>query len=373
MTGATGFVGAHLVAEVLRREAGPVTALVGHDPATTTDRLARALAVLGDAVPREHVARHVHSVRVRLDAPGLGLPRAVFRNLAGRARQIWHCAALTQAFGPREQLRRVNVTGTARVLELADESGPDTAVHHLSTAFVAGGRRQGTVHEDDFSDAAGFLTPYEESKFEAERLVRDWAGRSGRHAAVFRPGLLVTDRPSPPGVPRHWQSVLAGRVEVVARQPEQLLQAAGRSGPLCDSPVTVHVPGRQDARVNLVQAPWAARAMIEAAEHHRESALRTFHVTHPHDYDVGALIHLALENAPWLDIRPDPGLDPDDTGPLARMVGSIAAHLTPHWQTIRSYDRANLRAATPHLEEPEPVTADYLRAGMSRAPAEVCP
>jgi hypothetical protein len=94
------------------------------------------------------------------------------------------------------------------------------------------------------------------------------------------------------------------------------------------------------------------------------------HVTHPEEYAVTALIRLALEGTPWLDIRLDPALGDRPADPLARVLGCLVSHLTPHWRTTRRYDRTRLTAATPRLPPPGPVTADYLRAGMRRVRPE---
>ncbi len=61
---------------------------------------------------------------------------------------------------------------------------------HVSTAYVAGGRK-GTVSEDDLTDAFGFGSPYEQTKYEAECLVRDAA--SELPVTVVRPSMIVGD------------------------------------------------------------------------------------------------------------------------------------------------------------------------------------
>ncbi|MFI0242343.1 SDR family oxidoreductase [Streptomyces sp. NPDC016845] len=366
MTGATGFVGAHLMAELLRAGDESVTLLVAHDPATTVDRLTAAVAGTGAQVPREEIAARVRPVLVRLQAPALGLEPAMFRAIAEEADQIWHCAAYTDAFGDRGRLDEVNVTGTTRVLELAAHARPRTAVCHMSTAFVAGGRRGGVVREDELSGAAEFMTPYEESKYRAERLVHDWSSRHGRAVTVFRPSLLVTDRPWQEGTAAHWQAVLAKRVEMLTRLGPQIMRSVGFTRP--DSTAfTLVLPGEPGARANVLQAAWAARAMwIAAACPHPAQAVRTLHVTHPDEISVQELAQAAVCDVDWLDVRI--GTEAGDGEAMApdEFLATFLAYLAPHLHTTRCYDGSGLRQAIGPLAPPAPVTADYLRRGMGR-------
>ncbi|MGK5640430.1 SDR family oxidoreductase, partial [Streptomyces sp. URMC 126] len=352
MTGATGFLGAHMTARLLLDGDEPITVLVGHDPATTVDRLATAVSSTGETVPREHVAARVKPLLIRLDAPNLGLAPPVWREITNEAKQIWHCAAFTDAFGDRVRLHTANVVGTHRVLALAEAARGHVPFFHLSTAYVAGGRRHGTVFEDELTEEAGFLTPYEESKYRAERVVRDWAARHGRPVTIFRPSLLVTDRPWQAGAPRHWQAVLAEHACLVGRLGHRALKALGFGGHGGGSPAYL-LPGHPDARANLVQAPWAARAMLSAASGPRpEGAPRTLHVTNPREFPVQDLVRAALGDHTPFKIRL--GAEPTD-GEVAlptQLVGLFARHLAPHLNTTRSYDTTHLRNAVGCLPPP---------------------
>ena len=123
----------------------------------------------------------------------LGMPDAEYAGLLKRITHVVHAAAEVRIDAPEERLRLVNVEGTANVLELALAAHRDHGLArftHVSTAYVAG-RRTGEVPEPDLSDAAGFASGYERSKFEGERLVRQ-AGRE-LPVTVLRPGMIVGD------------------------------------------------------------------------------------------------------------------------------------------------------------------------------------
>jgi nucleoside-diphosphate-sugar epimerase len=65
----------------------------------------------------------------------------------------------------------VNVAGTENLLRLAENCRRLKAICHLSTVYVAG-RQTGTIHENDWEHGRGFVNAYEQSKYEAEQLVR---------------------------------------------------------------------------------------------------------------------------------------------------------------------------------------------------------
>ncbi|MFI6769305.1 SDR family oxidoreductase [Streptomyces sp. NPDC050355] len=390
VTGATGFLGAHLLAGLLRRDDRPVSALVRDDPGTARERLLRAVRSTGARWDAADFHRRVTPVRIELAAPRLGLSAEDHRALARRTQELWHCAADTSPTGPTTALHRANVAGTEHVLQLLDAGARSTRLFHVSTAFVAGERREGTVFEDTLEEGRfGFATSYEESKFRAEALVRGWAQDRGRPVVVMRPGVLVTDRPVEPGEPRHWLAVQAARAGVLGRQdPSHVLRAAGLSPDDIRLPYTARMPGRPDAVVNLLQVDWAAAAMLRCADARLPEQPRpasgpngqgdqgglvaTYHLTHPHDYPVQELLRIALEPCDWLDFALDPDLAPEDVRPLERFLMRLAAGLTPYWWARRRYDRTRLDAATPGLEPPAELSAQYVRSGMAASAPLSC-
>ncbi|HEX3648777.1 MAG TPA: SDR family oxidoreductase, partial [Pseudonocardiaceae bacterium] len=84
--------------------------------------------------------------------------------------------------------RAVNVEGTRRVLEIADQRAPEW-LHHVSSIAVAGDHA-GPFTERDFDLGQRLPSPYHATKFEAEQLVRQ---RSPVPWRVYRPAVVVGD------------------------------------------------------------------------------------------------------------------------------------------------------------------------------------
>ncbi|HEX6355423.1 amino acid adenylation domain-containing protein [Actinophytocola sp.] len=187
LTGATGFLGAHLLRELLDRTDARIHALVrGRDVALAQRRLA-------DAQRRYGIHRPLPEHRVRpvlgdLTKPRLGMGEAEWEQEAADADVIHHCGAEVNFLYPYEKLRTANVFGTQEVLRLAARRA--VPVHHVSTMSVVHGMGVAGVRlvtEDTPLDNVELLgMGYWESKWVAEEMVRA-AAAAGLPAVIHRP------------------------------------------------------------------------------------------------------------------------------------------------------------------------------------------
>ena len=179
LTGATGFVGMEVMARYLERSDREVLLLVrARDDDEAAARLRKTLGSLyGD---EDAYADRVTAVAADIEREALGLPPERRREMAERVSDIVHAAASVSFSLPLDDLRRINVAGTERLLEFArqaQESGGLDRFCYVSTAYVAG-THEGEFREDQLDVGQDFRNAYERSKFEAERLVRDHADRA---------------------------------------------------------------------------------------------------------------------------------------------------------------------------------------------------
>ncbi|KGN43098.1 acyl-CoA-reductase [Knoellia aerolata DSM 18566] len=186
MTGFPGFLGSALLARLLARRPGTDAVCVVQEK-----HLGEARARLSEIEATEaHVAGRVRLVVGDLTLPGLGLT-ASDRGSLEDVTEVWHLAAVYDLTVGEEVARRVNVDGTARVLELCADLEHLTRLHHVSTCYVSG-RHDGEFREDDLDVGQSFRNHYESTKFEAELLVRR-AMAGGLPATIYRPGIVVGD------------------------------------------------------------------------------------------------------------------------------------------------------------------------------------
>jgi fatty acid CoA ligase FadD9 len=208
LTGATGFLGVHLIPELAASlSAGQrLFALVrADDHRAAKQRLENALhdaeleAV--DIAAGPSADGRVVALAGSLDVDAFGLDEGVYDQVAHDVGLIHHVGAVVTAGGAYEDLRDVNVGGTRRVLELA-MSGRRKAVHFVSSLNVAlllaaSGVRQ--VLEDTplpetlTEDLVSRSLPYAVSKWVGERMLHNLVAvtEGAIQVSISRPALIT--------------------------------------------------------------------------------------------------------------------------------------------------------------------------------------
>ncbi|OLF14425.1 hypothetical protein BLA60_04710 [Actinophytocola xinjiangensis] len=190
VTGATGFLGRVLVAELLAHRDLTVHCLVLAEDDTSGQRsVEEALRAAG--LWREEWRRRIVAVAGDLSRPRFGLDPRRFADLADEVDTVYHAGALVHLLYPYDVLRGPNVDGTVEALRLACTGRPKT-FHHVSTLEVfpddVPHREDVTPGEDCRAHGA-----YAQSKWVAERLVAQAADR-GLPVCVLRPGNVAGHR-----------------------------------------------------------------------------------------------------------------------------------------------------------------------------------
>ena len=194
LTGATGYLGAHLLHSLLRTTSAHVLCLVR--PAAgrgAAERLADTVRYYFPEDGEALLEGRVTALAGDLERERLGLEAATWERLAGSLDAVVHCGAEVRYFGDVAHFRQANVESTQRLLALARQGG-GTRFHHISTLGLVG--HGGQVPADgrftermlDWGQDLGNL--YTESKFLAETLVAD-AAREGLPVTVYRLGNIL--------------------------------------------------------------------------------------------------------------------------------------------------------------------------------------
>jgi thioester reductase-like protein len=224
--------------------------------------------------------RRLEAIAGDVEEPRLGLSDDRRETLAREVDLIIHSAASVSFTLGLDESRQINVEGTRNMLGFADQCQGLERFTYVSTAYVAG-THPGVFREDQLQEGQEFRNAYEQSKFEAERLVQSHSRRLP--IQVLRPSIVVGERPS------GWTSsfnVLYPPLKAFARG----------SFPA--------VPAKPAAPVDVVPVDYVADAAYELSVHGPEG---TFHlVAGRKATTVGRLIELASRH---FDRRP-PGTFP---------------------------------------------------------------
>jgi len=195
ITGATGFLGSNLMMRILKNESQ--TNLVLLIRARSDDEAKNRInMILKKMITKENFERLLSRVEIlkgNIIDEKLGLSNSTYERISRETTHIIHYAASVKLNMNLEDARNVNCNGTKNIISFAkcaNKFGVLERLGHISTAYVAG-NRTGTIYEDEFAEEQKFANTYEQTKFEAEQLVREYI--SELPITIFRPSIIVGD------------------------------------------------------------------------------------------------------------------------------------------------------------------------------------
>jgi len=185
---------------------------------------------------------------------------------------IVHSAALAELQIPINIIRRINVEGTRHILDFAlrcKENGRLNKVFHISTMYIVG-KKVCKVDESNLDVGQAFHNSYEQSKYEAELLTKEYS-KKGLNISIFRPSMIMGDSKT-------------GRTNSF-RLFYQPLHYFSRELFSC-------YPGNFDCSQNLINIDTVASAMSFLLERQENC---TYHIISPHSTTIKLLIESAAE------------------------------------------------------------------------------
>ncbi len=196
LTGSTGYIGAHVAANLLRDHGVALNVLVrSRDAADAESRLWQALQLHMD-FPQfyEFLQTRVRVFRGDLTAPAFGLERDEYDRLVHTTDSVIHCAASLNRKSEKSCLN-VNLRGTLEVLTLSRHAEHYHGLRRfseVSTVAVAGKRQHEVVTEDRAIDwERSDYDPYARTKKFCEHMTRVLLPETPK--TIFRPSIVLGD------------------------------------------------------------------------------------------------------------------------------------------------------------------------------------
>ncbi|MEZ6096411.1 MAG: SDR family oxidoreductase [Pirellulaceae bacterium] len=271
LTGATGLLGQYLLNDLLT--AGWRVAVV-----VRSSRRLNALERVEAIIQRWESERgELMSRPVVLEGDvsknQLGLNAEDIRWCEDNVTSVIHNAAVVQfeAHDRTQEPWTTNCNGTQFAIDFAKEIGVED-FHYVSTAYVSG-RREGVILEGEFDCGQAFRNAYEESKFQAEQLVRQQVPG----ATIYRPSIIAGD--SQTGFTASYHGLMWYLRFLDVLVPQQPKDASGRFHTAINLPVQGSEPH------NIVTVDFVSTA-IASLFARRDARGKTFHLAteHPTTY-----------------------------------------------------------------------------------------
>ncbi|WP_416673991.1 non-ribosomal peptide synthetase family protein [Egbenema bharatensis] len=266
LTGATGFLGAFLLHELLQTQATIYCLVRCAHPQEGLTKLQQILE--NYQIRHADLNSRVVVIPGNLEQPQLGLSNQQFDELAGTIDRIYHSGATVDFIKPYSLLKAANVSGTEEILKLACRKRL-IPVHHISTIGIFGAIGYFTgkkvVHEEiDIDVSLPFLPVddgYAQSKWVAEKRV-NLARSRGVPVSIYRPGFIVGHRQTGAHNPKDYISrIMKGCIQM------------GCS------------PDFGTCKEQMISVDYASQAIVHLASQ-PEQLGKTFHITPPPGQDL---------------------------------------------------------------------------------------
>lgn len=338
LTGATGLIGRYLLHRL--QSAGiPVAVLVrGSKTQTALERL-EAIMQHWETQERRSLPRPV-VVEGDVTRDDLGLSSADRKWVSHHCEAVVHNAA-SMTFQPDKhgEPHRTNVGGMRQVLDCCRRLGI-RRFHHVSTAYVCG-LREGRVREDELDVGQTMGNVYEESKIEAEKMLRDadWL----QCVTVFRPASVVGDSQSGYTssyhgfyLPLHLAYSFGGAVPL-EEMNERFIRCLGLSG---------------EERKNFVPVDWVSAGIAHVVAH-PEYHGRTYHLAAPAGVSIRLLQSVVQEALRRFCKRPAAAVSSKELDVYEQLFRDQLLIYRSHWRDDPLFDLTNTRQALADLPCPE--------------------
>jgi NAD(P)-dependent dehydrogenase (short-subunit alcohol dehydrogenase family) len=271
VTGATGFIGRFTLERLLQRK-GTIHLLVRPQSVNRMERILRRL----DADP-DRVAIIEGDITKEL----CGLDEEQIGALYG-VKNFIHLGAVYDIRADAKTNHEFNVRGTRNAVALANKVEA-AKFHHISSIAVAG-RYNGVFTEDMFDEGQDLKFPYDKTKYEAERIVREECDGVWR---VYRPSIVVG-------------SAKTGEMDKI----DGPYMVFGHLKRLAMLPSWIPLPGVTGGTINMVPVDFVADA-IDLLVHRKEGDYEAFHLVDPYPPTLGQALSVfaAAANAPRFSLR----------------------------------------------------------------------
>lgn len=352
ITGACGMLGRELVPLFIKNTECNLIILI-HEKGKGLDKNRILKNIF--KIPLKHTSlERIQILAGDITSSNLGISDKHLNALYKEITAIMHTAASTRFDLPLAEARKINVLGTKNVLDFALKCTNVGKLGFISTVYISG-KRTGKLNEDAWEHTEGFVNSYEQTKYEAEQLMKKYKNKLP--ISTYRLSTIIGDSKS--GVVNHFTA------------PHQALRIMYLG-------LAAMIPGTQNYIVDLIPSDYTALIIFNLFNSHFKQN-QIFHITAGKNksYSLEKLIDTSYELLAKFDPAwkkkeyPKPSIVSSETFDLfiesveqsgdifISGVLNVLKHFAHQLNYYKEFDNQNLLRSLPDYQENLPDIETY--------------
>jgi nucleoside-diphosphate-sugar epimerase len=360
ISGATGFIGSHLLARLLKDGCRVVAMSRGKKGLSARQRLLEAIHAV-DASIEVNEENLIH-IGGSMDGQASQWIEQVREKVANDLDEVWHLAAIFKIKKQtQEEVQAININGVRSILEFVVKINrlKPPRYFHVSTAYSQGRSSQLIPESIVPEENNEFRSLYDWSKNAGERLVQEYQKTCRLDATIFRPSIVVSSLGSKVVNDAAYYAVLETFYSVAKR-------AEVTMGENFDGNVEVRFWCEPEAKLNIVPIDFVVEAMclIARRNHLETETLKIFNIVNEDPPDIGFIRDIMCESlkVTGIDTVHKSCFDKEPMTSLERLVERKIVFQAPYAREKTLFSVDNFRSMISKEELPAPnVDADFLR------------
>ena len=356
LTGATGFLGSHLMATLLSKGYNIIVFGRSAKNESLEERISRLLEWFG----MESCLNQVTCIDTDLSEHNLGIPMGEYSKLCSVVDSVIHCASDTSfSESKREKVMAANINNLKGILEFSKNAHVNF-FHYISTAYVSG--TGVTYCKETLSSVKTFTNVYEESKAEAEKIISRFCEKNSICLSIIRPSIVYGDSQS-------GRSLKFNALYFPVRSAQTIRDIylndimnnggfkAAKNGIFIDKedylflPLKIYLP--HEGNINIIPVDYFVNTTIKIIENCSSNGI--YHLTNPFHTTMKVITKYYEQLMKVNGVEIIYGPMPDDLirNPAEELFDRFIEPYRPYLSDNRVFDRTNTILATDNLNPPE--------------------
>lgn len=369
LTGATGFLGSHLLVALISKGYNVVVLGRSLKEESLSDRINRLLKWFGcyDLTSR------VICIEADLSKELLGIEKEKYYDLCSDVDTVIHCASDTSfSESRRDKVLAANIDNLKAILQFSADANVKL-FHYISTAYVAGAEEK--YCREILSAAKKFTNVYEESKAGAEYIISQFCQKNSINLSIIRPSIVYGDS-------KTGRSLKFNALYFPVRSAQTIRdiylndiknnagKKASKSGIYLDEEGYLFVPLRiylpDEGYINIIPVDYFTEAAMRIIENCPQGGIFNLTNNSPTTMNIVSKYFEDLMKVRGVEIKygqPPAGID---RNPAEELFDRFIEPYRPYLSDSRVFERTNADLATGNLHPPE-FTFDIFRTCMNYA------